>query len=397
MDNNKFRPTTLDDFCGQSHLIGDDGAIKLLLDNNKMCSAIFFGPSGSGKTTLANIICKSLKINFGLFNAAINNKKDLLDLIEQAKFYENFLIIVDEIHRLNKDKQDILLPYLETANIIVIGLTTANPLHSINPAIRSRMHIFEFYQLSSEEINEHLQKVCKTHYPDYEFDNEIFDMIVSSSNGDLRYALNQIEVLTIISENNRVDLELLKKLNPKKSLLIDKNSDYYYDLLSAFQKSIRGSDVDASLHYLAQLINLGDIDIICRRMIITSYEDIGLANPSLHARILSAIEAAQMVGFPEAKIPLSHAIIELALSPKSNTAYTAVAHALEDTKKNFNLDVPDNIKHHKVNYLYPHEYGGWVKQQYLPDVLEGRQYVKFKNNKYEQQLKKFYDIINKQK
>ncbi len=393
----KYRPINLNDFCGQEHLVGPNGIIKLLLDKNQMKSAIFYGPSGTGKTTLANIIANTLNINYGFFNAAINNKKDLTTLIETSAFHEKYLIIVDEIHRLNKDKQDILLPYLESSKIIVIGLTTFNPYHSVNPAIRSRMHIIKFEQLSKDEITSHLKKLCQTHYQDYQFDEDVIDLVVSSANGDLRYAINQLDTLSIIAVDKTIDKQLYSSLNPQKSLLIDKNSDYYYDLLSAFQKSLRGSDVDASLHYLSQLINLGDLEIICRRLIIISYEDVGLANPTLHQRILSAINAAIMVGFPEARIILSHAVIEVALSPKSNSAYLAIKKAMEDTTKNFNLDVPKNIRHHTENYLYPHDHGGWVAQQYLPDGLVGQSYLRFKNNKHEQTLQEFYQKINKLK
>ncbi len=393
----KFRPKTLSDFCGQEHLVGPNGVIKLLLDNNQMKSSIFYGPSGTGKTTLANIISNTLNINSGFFNAAINNKKDLMDLIEASKLYDRYLIIVDEIHRLNKDKQDILLPYLENSKTIVIGLTTFNPYHSVNPAIRSRMHTIKFEQLSTKSVTSHLQYICKTYYNDFTIDNDVIELIVSSSNGDLRYAINQLDTLTIIATNNIVNKELYSSLNPEKSLLIDKNSDYYYDLLSAFQKSLRGSDVDAALHYLSQLVNLGDLEIICRRLIIISYEDVGLANPNLHSRVLNAINAALMVGFPEAKIILSNAVIEVALSPKSNTAYLAIDKALNDTTKNYNLEVPETIVHHTTSYLYPHNYGGWVNQQYLPDELIGQTYVNFKKNKYEQKLKAFYDNINRLK
>lgn len=393
----KFRPSKLNNFCGQTHLVGEGAVIKTLLDKSQMRSAIFYGPSGTGKTTLANIIASTLEINVGFFNAAINNKKDLTQLIENANYYDNYLIIIDEIHRMNKDKQDILLPYLEMSKIIVIGLTTFNPYHSVNPAIRSRMQIFEFKQLNEDDIKSHLLHICSEHFSEFTFEEEVIDLVVSSSNGDLRYAINQLDMLSLLAEENSVTTDVFAKLNPRKSLLIDKNSDYYYDLLSAFQKSLRGSDVDASLHYLAQLVNLGDLEIICRRLIIISYEDVGLANPTLHERVLNAINSALMVGFPEARIILSHAVIEIALSPKSNTAYLAIAKALDDTTKNYNLDVPDTIKQHTTTYTYPHDYGGWVDQQYLPDELIGQQYIKFKNNKYEQKLKEFYEKISKLK
>lgn len=393
----KFRAKNLTEFYGQKHLVGEDGVIKILLEKNTMKSSIFYGPSGTGKTTLASIISNTLEIEYGLFNAAIDKKSDLVNLIDNALYQSQFLIIIDEIHRLNKDKQDILLPYLESSSIIFIGLTTNNPYHSVNAAIRSRMHIFEFKPLNSDDIFEKLIQISDVHFCEYNIDKEVLKDITNSCNGDVRYAINQLDMLSLIANDNVIDKELFVKLNPQKSLLIDKNSDYYFDLLSAFQKSLRGSDVDAALHYLAQLINLGDLDIICRRLIIISYEDVGLANPSLHQRILSAINAAQLVGLPECIHPLSFAVIEIALSPKSNTAYTALISAINDTKTINNIDVPETIIHHTNTYKYPHDYGGWVDQQYLPDSLIKKKYVNFKNNDYEKKLKKTYDKINELK
>lgn len=393
----KYRPLTIEEFCGQKHLVGEHGLIKMLLEKKRMKSLVFYGPSGTGKTTLANIIASTLDIQHGFFNAAINNKKELIILIETAKLYDKFLIVVDEFHRLNKDKQDILLPYLETSNVIVIGITAFNPYHSINPAIRSRLHILEFLQLQNEDIKVYLNNLFKKHFDNYTIDDQVFTHITKTCNGDLRYAINQLETLSIIANNNHISLENFKSLNPQKSLLIDKNSDYYYDLLSAYQKSIRGSDVNASLHYLAQLVNLGDLEIICRRLIVISYEDIGLANPNIHMRIQSAINSAIMVGFPEARIILANAVIELALSPKSNSAYLAIKSAIQDTKQNYNIDVPANIKHHNQGYIYPHDYGGWVKQNYLPSELQNKRYLSFKNNKSEKKLEAFYINIEKLK
>lgn len=393
----KYLAKNLNEFCGQKHLVGDQGVLRKLIEKKEMKSSIFYGPSGTGKTTLSKILCETLDIKYGVINAAIHNKQKLVELIELSYQYDRFILVIDEIHRMNKDKQDILLPHLEKSNLIVIGLTTANPYHSINPAIRSRMHIFEFKQLGDEDIKIRLMQIKDEFFNDFEIDEDIYDLVISSANGDMRNAINQLDMLSIICDNNHITKETIVKLQPKKSMLIDKNSDYYYDLLSAFQKSLRGSDVDASLHYLAQLINLGDLDIICRRLIVISYEDVGLANPALHQRTLAAITAAREVGFPEALHPLANAVIEIALSPKSNTAYMAISEALTDTKKNYTLEVPDNIKHHGTDYKYPHAYGGWVKQQYLPDELLDKSYIAFKNNKHEKMLEGFYNAINQLK
>ncbi len=388
-----MKPKDLSEFCGQSHLIGSDGIISKLLNNNNIISLIFYGPPGTGKTTLAHLISNELKLPTGMFNAAVDKKQTLVSIIDNALLHEKFIIIIDEIHRMNKDKQDVLLPYLETDNIVILGLTTANPYHSINPAIRSRMTILEFKHHTNQDIINRLKQISNNELCNYTITDEIYDLIQKSCNGDMRQAIKQLETLTLIAENNLVDISTFKKLNQKRSLLIDKNGDYYYDLLSAFQKSIRGSDVDASIHYLAMLIKLGDLDIICRRLTVILYEDIGLANPKIQSRVLQALESAKYVGFPEAKHPLSYAVIELALSPKSNTAYEAISSALSKIEVMDEVEVPKNIKHHNEGYKYPHSYGGWVNQQYLPIKLEGVKYVAFKSNPYEQKLKAIYDKI----
>ncbi|MFV0424537.1 MAG: AAA family ATPase [Bacilli bacterium] len=393
----KYLANSLNQFYGQKHLVGKQGVLSKLIDKNTMKSCIFYGPSGTGKTTLAKIICNSLDIKFGLINAAIHNKQKLVDLIDLSNNYERFLIIIDEIHRMNKDKQDILLPHLEKENIIVIGLTTLNPYHSLNPAIRSRMHIFEFTPLTSDDIKKRLHQIANDFFNEFNIEPEVYDLIISSANGDMRSTINQLDILTLICDSNFITKETFKLLQPKKSLLIDKNSDYYYDLLSAFQKSLRGSDVDASLHYLAHLIALGDLEIICRRLLVITYEDVGLANPNLHHKIYTAICCAREVGFPEAVHPLANAVIEIALSPKSNTAYMSIKEAISDTKKNYEMEIPINIKHYNEGYLYPHDYNGWVNQQYLPNDLINKSYVKFKNNKHEKSLEIFYKNIQKLK
>ncbi len=385
-----MKPKNLSEFSGQDHLVGKEGIITKLLEKNKMISAIFYGPPGTGKTTLANIIATTLNIESGFFNAAINNKADLTSIIKQALDKEQFLIIIDEIHRLNKDKQDVLLPYLESKNIIVLGLTTANPYHSINPAIRSRMTTLEFKTHTKSDLKQRLKQIIKQ--LNISVDDEVIELICDLANGDMRFAIKQLETLVLIAEDN-INIETYKKLNQKRSLLIDKNGDYYYDLLSAFQKSIRGSDVDASLHYLAMLINLGDLDIICRRLVVILYEDIGLANPEIASRILQALDSAKYIGFPEAKIPLSYAVIELSLSPKSNTAYEGIAKALDKVNKLSDITIPKNIVHHNEGYIYPHSNGGWVDQQYLPDELLGTKYLNFKKNEYEKKLEKIYNKI----
>ena len=303
---------------------------------------------------------------------------------------------MDEIHRMNKDKQDLLLPYLENGVITLIGMTTANPYHSINPAIRSRCQIFELKPLQEEDIKNALAN-AKSKFPKINIDDEALSYIARLAGGDLRSAYNTLEVAYYSSENYHITKELVVKINNKPNLYIDKNDDGYYDTISAFQKSIRGSDVQASLHYLARLIAAEDMDIITRRLSVIAYEDIGLANPSIGPRVNAAINAAERLGFPEARIPLAEIVIDMALSPKSNTAEAAIDRALNDIYKGNTGKVPNHLHTNSKNYKYPHSYkGSFVSQQYLPDELVGRKYYVPKNSsKYESNLAKVLEKIEK--
>ena len=287
-----IRPQKLEDVIGQKHLIGPNQVLYNLTKNKKLFSMILYGPPGTGKTTLAYALINELKLPSGFLNAVINSKKDFDEMVIKAKETENFVLIMDEIHRLNKDKQDLLLPYLENGIITLIGMTTANPYHSINPAIRSRCQLFELKPLSKEDIKEGLER-SKQHLDNLEVTDEALDYIASLAGGDLRYAYNLLEVSYYSTDNFKVDLETVKKINNKPNLYIDKNDDGYYDVISALQKSIRGSDVNAALHYLARLIAAEDLDIIFRRLSVIAYEDIGLANPAIGPRLNACIAACE--------------------------------------------------------------------------------------------------------
>ena len=390
-----LRPNKLDDVIGQKHLIGKDKVLYNLIKHGKIFSMILYGPCGTGKTTLAYTLVNELNLKCEFLNAVINSKKDLDLVIEKAKVNDGIILIMDEIHRLNKDKQDLLLPYLENGLITIIGLTTANPYHSINPAIRSRCQLFEVKTLTDDDIKEALNKA--TNYLDkINITDEAISYIARLANGDLRYAYNLLEVAYYSSENFKISLEDLKKINNKPSLYIDKNDDGYYDVISALQKSIRGSDVNAALHYLARLIVAEDLDIIFRRLSVIAYEDIGLANPAIGPRLEAAIKAAERVGLPEARIPLGEIVIDMALSPKSNSAHVALDMAINDVKMGHVGKVPNHIKTNSKDYKYPHNYkGGYIKQQYLPDELKERMYYNPKTtSKYEINLKNIYDKIN---
>lgn len=389
---NTLRPTKLSEVIGQKHLIGENKVLSNLVKNKKMFSIILYGKPGIGKTSIANAIVNELNIQYRFLNATINKVTDFNIVIEEAKMSGEMIVVIDEIHRMNKDKQDLLLPYIESGLIILIGLTTSNPYHKINPAIRSRCQIFELHELSNEDI------VCGMKNALNKLDNITIDdttlnYIANLSNGDFRSALNLLEVSYYSTEDKRVTKEVVENINSKPIIFGDKNEDGHYDLLSAFQKSIRGSDPDAAIYYLARLLELGDLDSIYRRMSVIAYEDIGLANPSMGPKVQAAISAAELVGLPESQIPLSVVVLELALSPKSNSAYLALANAQNDIRKLNTGNVPNHIKTNSPLYKYPHNYPKYyVKQQYLPDNIKDKKYYKPKINNYENNLNK----INKE-
>lgn len=387
---NIMRPTTLSEVIGQTHLIGENKIITNLVKQNHLCSMILYGRPGTGKTSIANAIVHDLKKPYKFLNATMNNKSDFDIAIEEAKMYGDLILIIDEIHRMNKDKQDILLPHIESGLITLIGLTTSNPYHKINPAIRSRVQIFELHDLTVDDIIVGLKRATQK-LDDCLIEDDALEYMATYSSGDVRSALNLLETAYYASGNHKITIDLLKSIQSKPVFFHDKNEDGHYDVLSAFQKSIRGSDVDASLHYLARLIEAGDLDSIYRRMSVIAYEDIGLANPSIGPKVMAAISASELVGLPEARIPLGTIVTEMALSPKSNSAHVALDEALNDIRRGSTGNVPDNIKTTSPNYLYPHNYkNSYVKQNYMPENLKGKKYYHPRDNKYENNLNKLW-------
>ena len=315
----KMRPKNLNEVIGQSHLIGQGKILTNIAKNKRLFSMILYGKPGIGKTTIALALVNEMGLKYRLLNATINNKKDFDTVVEEAKMYGGIVVLMDEIHRLNKDKQDLLLPYLENGLITLIGMTTTNPYHSINPAIRSRCQIFELKELSKEDIINGLKRACLNEaLENIKIKDEELEYIASLSGGDLRFAYNLLEMAYVATDDYNITLDVIKSINSKKVIFSDANGDGHYDLLSAFQKSIRGSDVNASIYYLARLIEAGDYESIYRRMSVIAYEDIGLANPIIGVKVDACINACERLGFPEARIPLSVMIIDMALSPKSN-------------------------------------------------------------------------------
>lgn len=385
----KLRPKTIDDVIGQKHLVGENAPIRNFVNNNRIFSMILYGNPGIGKTSIAFAIANSVNERFRVLNATINNKKDIETVIEEAKMYEGIILIMDEIHRLNKDKQDILLPHLESGLITLIGLTTSNPYHKINPAIRSRCQIFELKPLTLDDVILGLNRAIKCEdLKGIKIKKDVIEYIAKLSSGDLRTAYNLLEICYYSTSDKNITMDVVTKINNKPALFADKDETGHYDLLSAFQKSIRGSDVNAALHYLARLLVIEDLDSIYRRMTVIAYEDIGLANPSIGPKVDACINACERVGMPEAVIPLSVVVTEMALSPKSNSAYSALNDAMKDVSNGNNYPIPETIRIDSTIYKYPHDYkGSYVVQQYMPDNLIDRIYYKPKlTSKYEQNL-----------
>lgn len=401
MDNKplalKLAPKSLKEVLGQEKLIGKGKVLSNLVKNKKIFSMILYGKPGIGKTSIATAIVNDLGAKYRFLNATINNKKDLEIVIEEAKMYGGIILIMDEIHRMNKDKQDLLLPQLESGLITLIGMTTSNPYHSINPAIRSRCQLFELEPLEEKDIIKGLKKATKSEYLEgIKINNKTIEFIAKLSGNDLRYAYNLLEIAFYSSDAVEVTIEKIKEINNKPVFFSDKNGDGHYDVLSGLQKSIRGSDVNASLHYLARLVVEGDLDSIYRRLSVIAYEDIGLANPAIGPRLDAAINACERVGLPEARIPLGTIVTEMALSPKSNTAHTAFDEAISDIENGNVGTLPKHLRTDSPDYIYPHNYkGAFVVQQYLPDKLKNKKYYHPKDIGYEKQIKETYERIER--
>lgn len=399
----RIRPTQLSDVVGQDHLVKPGGLLFELLRHRNLPSMIFYGPPGSGKTTVATIMASTMKKTYRLINAVTSTKKDLDSLYAEARLSNGIVLIIDEVHRLNKDKQDTLLPYIEEGLITMIGATTANPFYAINPAIRSRTHLIEFHALDAKAIEELLNKALREDpflNTSLIISEPQLHLIAAQSNGDGRYALNVLELLAQTYPDQSISMTQLKSLSITPNHGGDKDSDGHYDLLSAFQKSIRGSDVDASLYYLARLIQMDDLDAIERRLLVIAYEDIGLANVSLCSRVIAAIDSAKRVGFPEARIALSVIVIELALSPKSKSAEAAIDKARQIVENSAGR-VPPYLQYSPVSLDEDEKYDYdradlWHRLQYLPDSLKNQRFYTPQNlNSNEKIFKQNLDELKK--
>ncbi len=399
----RMRPQSLDDILGQKHIVGENTFFRQFVKKNHPMSTILYGPPGCGKTTLASALANDLGVPFRIFNASTGNKKEMDMIIEEAKLSGELFVIIDEIHRLNKDKQDHLLPHIENGLLIIAGCTTANPFHSINPAIRSRCQIIEVKPLSSDDIVQGLKNALSSPNGlnnEFQCQEDALKYIAQLSSGDIRYAYNLLETASILTNNQTITLELIKNSTHKANAQFDKDEDQYYDTLSGLQKSIRGSDPNGAMYYLGKLIEARYIESLERRVITTAYEDIGLANPNACMRTVIAFQAAKIIGFPEARIPIASAIIDLCLSPKSKSSEIAIDAALSSLST-YPYPSPEYLRltpvgleeDEKYDYSRPEL---WEYIQYLPPQLSKEQfYIPWMTSNYEKALAENYRRILK--
>ena len=414
----RMRPTTLENFVGQEHIVGKGKILNRAINADKLSSAIFYGPPGTGKTTLARIIAKSTNNNFTTLNAVTSGIKDIKEKIsfavdELSLYNKRTILFIDEIHRFNKAQQDALLPYVENGTIVLIGATTENPYFEVNPSLISRSLVFEFKKIIDEDIAKVVRKAVMDKENGYgtkkvELTEEALRHIVNNSNGDIRKALSALELgVDTTDEVNGViilDIEVAQECIQRKKIEYDKNGDSHYDTISAFIKSMRGSDPDAAVFWLAKMIKGGeDPKFIARRIIICASEDVGNADPRALEVAVNAFKAVEIIGFPEGRIILAQAALYVACAPKSNASYLAIDRAMDAVEKS-SLEVPDNLKdkHYSgaeklgrgVSYKYPHEYDKfYVKQNYLPESMKNSVFYEPKESGYEGKIKKFLEYL----
>ena len=414
----ELRPVTLDDVFGQEHILGQGSMLSRIIESGQIPNLIFYGPSGVGKTTVANIIAQRTKRKLCKLNATTASTADIREIVSQLGTMmapNGILLYLDEIQSFNKKQQQSLLEHIENGNITLIASTTENPYFYIFNAILSRSTIFEFKQLTAQASLKAILR-AKTFLEeknkvDAQAEEGALEQIAQASGGDVRKALNSMELLfsagAVVDGTLLLTLEDAKSISQKSSMRYDRDGDAHYDILSAFQKSIRGSDADGSIHYLARLLESGDLASVCRRLLVIACEDIGLAYPQGIVVVKACVDAAFQLGLPEARIPLAEAVILLATSPKSNSANVAIDEALADLRRGKVGEIPAHLQDahysgaaklgHGANYLYPHAFQNhYVKQQYLPDTLQHSTYYEYGDNKIEQVTKRYWDGIKNQ-
>ncbi len=415
----KMRPKTIDDIVGQQSIIGKNTPLYKMIENDHVPSVLLYGPPGVGKTSIANAIAGSAKLPFFSLNATQAGKKDIEQVVMDARMSGKVILFIDEIHRFNKLQQDALLPHVENGSIVLIGATTENPFHDVNPAIRSRCgEILQLERLKTEDIVNLLKRALKDEENGLgnlpiEASEEQLVKMAEASNGDARKALTLLESVYYASDEvngvTQFNNNAIEALAKRIGVYGDKGGSHFYNLLSALQKSVRGSDVNAALYYLAHLLESGDLIAVCRRLLVMAYEDIGLANPAVGAHVQAATEAAIKLGMPEARIPLATAVVEMCLSDKSNSAYKALDAAIQAISEGKTGPIPNHLKdtHYAGasvlghgGYVYPHNtpigtFGGWVKQQYLPDELIGTEFYQPVIAGEEKRMAAIYDKLKK--
>ncbi|QWC00698.1 replication-associated recombination protein A [Mycoplasmatota bacterium] len=402
----KLRPTSFNDVIGNERLIG---VLENLIKKDRLTSLILYGSTGVGKTTLAKIIASYYPLNHFNFNASTDNKKALREIIDAAKMYDKTLLIIDEIHRMNRDIQDYLLPYVEKGTIVMVGLTTENPYIAVNPAIRSRVSIYKLTKPSTEQIKNYLKSLdLSSLFDGIIIDDEVYHLIAVASNNEVRSGINMLELIINASDQKHINLDQAKKYLPQAQISAFKTGDDYYDVLSAFHKSVRGSDVNAALYYLARLLAAGDLKSLVRRIKAIVYEDIGLASPMMGVKVHAACAIAEEIGLPEAYNALSAITIDMCISPKSNAAYLAITKAAKDVEEGKTYQVPSHLINNPTydnakDYKYAHDYPNHiVNQDYLPKELQGKVYYQPQTHTkiesaYTEEYKKNEKIIKQKK
>lgn len=408
-----IRPKSIEDMVGQKHLLCKDSVLYNMIKSNNITNMIFYGPSGCGKTTLANIIASASERKLYKLNATTASISDIKDIISSCNTFtapNGIMLYLDEIQYFNKRQQQSLLEFIENGKIILIASTTENPYFYIYNAILSRCTVFEFKPVSPEDIKQAVIRAIKQVKDlrgiQVDIDDEALEYLCSACGGDVRKAINSVELISIYYDNTgeKITLDIAKQCTQKSSMRYDRDGDAHYDILSAFQKSIRGSDENAALHYLGRLIESGDLPSICRRLLVIASEDIGLAYPNAAVIVKSCVDSAMMLGFPEARIPLAQAVILLATAPKSNSAVCAIDMALTDIRNGKGIAVPATLRDshysgsqklgHGTEYKYPHSYeNNYVKQQYLPDDLVNAKYYEYGKNKFEKATEEYWKKI----
>ena len=411
----RIRPKTLDDVVGQPHLLGKDKPLRRIIESGRIPNMIFYGSSGIGKTTVARIIAENTNMRMHKLNgtsASINDIKNIVAETETLSGIGGILLYLDEIQYLNKKQQQSLLEYIENGKITLISSTTENPYFYVYNAIISRSTVFEFKPLTAEQVIPAIRRAFQMSADDLglklRLESGVCEYIASGCGGDVRKSINAVELCALSADNDgevlKVSLDTVKLLTQRSNMHYDRDGDQHYDILSALQKSIRGSDENAAIHYAARLIEAGDIISLSRRLLVIACEDVGLAYPQAITIVKSCVDAAMQLGLPEARIPLAEAVILLATSPKSNSAYLAMDSALQDVRRGGALDFPRHLQNKHFDgedaeikgqhYLYPHDFPNhWVDQQYLPDAIKKRVYYKFGDNKNEQLAKQYWDKI----